>query len=269
MDTMIKELFNLDGKVAIITGGAGLLGTEYATVLGAAGAAVAFLDIRSPSAMRRHAAALRRRSLRPVLGLRVDITKEREVRTAVGEIMRRFKRIDILINNAALTDISGGGDRFSRYEKFPDELFQRELEVTLTGAFRVTKAALPAMMRRRRGVIVNISSIYGVSGPDNRIYPRGRYRSLGYATAKSGILNFTRALASYLAPHGIRVNTLTLGGVCSGQDRKFLRAYGARAMLGRMARAEEVRGPMLFLCSDASSYMTGANLIVDGGWTAW
>jgi NAD(P)-dependent dehydrogenase (short-subunit alcohol dehydrogenase family) len=117
--------------------------------------------------------------------------------------------------------------------------------------------------------MVNIASVYGAVGPDNRIYEKGKYRSPAYAAAKSGIYNFTRAFASYLAPYGIRVNAVTIGGVFAGHNRRFTRAYSYRTMMARMARKEEYQGPMLFLCSEASSYMTGATLVVDGGWTAW
>ncbi|MBI2625671.1 SDR family oxidoreductase [Candidatus Parcubacteria bacterium] len=270
MNKRIEDLFRLDGRVAIITGGAGMLGSEYAKTLAGAGAYVFLFDIRTPAAMKAHASMLCREIGRPAIeGFSVDVSDEKKVQRAVAAVARKKKRIDILVNNAALTDLSGKLNRFAPYEEFPLELWKRELDVGLTGAFLCARAVLPHMMRRRAGVIVNISSTYGVVGPDNRIYEKGKYRTPAYAAAKSAMLNFTRAFASYGAPHGIRVNTLTPGGVFVDHDKIFVKAYANRTMLGRMARRDEYRGAMLFLCSDASSYMTGSNLIVDGGWTAW
>lgn len=265
----MHKLFNVQGKVAIITGGAGMLGTEYARALAGAGARVALFDILKPTPLARHAKRLAKECGSDVLGVSIDVTNEKDVARAVKRVIRTFGRIDILVNNAALTDLSGAYNRFAPYEDFPLVLWKKEVEVTLTGSFLVMRAVAPHMMKAKSGVVVNIASVYGAVGPDNRIYEKGKFRSIAYATAKSGIYNFTRALASYFAPYGIRVNTLTLGGVFAGHGRRFTKAYGARAMLGRMMRREECRGPMLFLSSDASSYMTGANLIIDGGWTAW
>lgn len=270
MNRIVNTMFNLAGRVALITGGAGMLGNEYGKVLSDAGATVVLLDVLKPAQMKKHVAALNREWSFRIHGKSVDITREKEVNKVIDGIMARFHRIDILINNAAMTDFSAKADRFSPYEEFPLDLWRTEIDVGLTGSFICTKAVARHMMRARSGVIVNIASTYGVVAPDNRIYEKGKYRSIAYAAVKSAVLNFTRALASYFAPYGIRVNTLTPGGVqASYLDKRFLDAYARRAMLARMAKKEEYRGPMLFLCSDASSYMTGSNLIVDGGWTAW
>jgi len=263
-----NNLFDLTGKIAIVSGGAGTLGREYAQAIATAGGRVVLFDIMPRSELNRHVLDLDLPA-GSVIGISVDVSDATAVRRVIKTTLKRFGHIDILVNNAALTDLSKNLDRFSPYEKFPEELWRRELEVTLGGAFNLTKAVIPHFKRSGSGVIVNISSIYGLVGPDNRIYQKGEYRSIAYSTAKSGILNFTRAMASYLAPYGVRVNTLTLGGILDRHDRRFTRAYSKRTMLGRMAQREEVRGPMLFLCSEAASYMTGANLVVDGGWTAW
>jgi NAD(P)-dependent dehydrogenase (short-subunit alcohol dehydrogenase family) len=270
MNKIVDQLFNLDGRVALITGGAGMLGSEYGKVLSDAGATVVLLDVVKSEKMKKHVAMLNQEWSSRIHGQSVDITRENDVKKVVQGVMQKFRRIDILINNAAMTDFSGKADRFAAYENFPLEVWRTEIDVGLTGSFICAKAVAPHMMKARSGVIVNIASTYGVVAPDNRIYDKGKYRSIGYAAVKSAVLNFTRALASYFAPYGIRVNSLTPGGVEAPYlDRRFLRAYGQRAMLARMAKKEEYRGPMLFLCSDASSYMTGSNLIVDGGWTAW
>lgn len=269
MNKELIKLFSLTGRVAVITGGAGMLGTEYAKAILGAGASVALFDVLKSSDLKKRAAELEKAFPGKILALSVDVSNEAGVKKAVASVIKQFKRIDILVNNAALTDFSGKNDRFSPYEKFSTELFRREVDVSLTGSFIVAKAVIGHMMKARSGVMVNIASVYGAVGPDNRIYQKGKYRSPAYAAAKSGIYNFTRAFASYLAPHGVRVNALTLGGVFAGHDKRFTKAYSYRAMLGRMARKEEYQGPMLFLCSDASSYMTGSTLTVDGGWTAW
>ncbi|MDP3735423.1 MAG: SDR family oxidoreductase [bacterium] len=265
----IDKLFSLSGKTAVITGGCGMLGIEYATILAEAGARVVLLDMLPPRTVRARLETLPASIRTRVDGRSIDITDESRVKKTFKDILNKYQTVDILVNNAALTDFSDNADRWAAYENFSLPLWSKELEVSLTGSFLCTRAVMPQMKKARSGVIVNISSIYGLAAPDNRIYKEGVYRSLAYATAKSGIMNFTRSLASYLSPHGIRVNTLSLGGVFADHDEAFVTAYAARTMLGRMARKEEYRGPLLFLCSDASAYMTGSNLVVDGGWTAW
>lgn len=253
-DSSIKKMFSLDGKVAIITGGAGMLGAEYAAVLKEAGAVVVVWDVAKTADMR------------------VDITKKKQVESAVSEIVKKHGRIDILVNNAAMNPVPGSaesGEQFLPYEDVPEKLWERELAVNLTGALFCTQAVVPVMKRQGSGSVINISSTYGNVGPDNRIYQSGQYKSIGYATTKGAMLNFTRAWATYLAGSGVRVNTLTLGGVSAGQDAELTRKYAERTVLGRMAEKHEYRGAMLFLASDAASYMTGSNLIIDGGWTAW
>ena len=203
---------------------------------------------------------------------KLDITHKEDVEHTVKEIFNRFGRIDVLVNNAAMNPVPGSPEskeQFSPYEDYPAALWEKELAVGLSGALFCTQAVVPVMKRQGSGSIINISSTYGNVGPDNRIYDEGRYKSIGYATTKGAVLNFTRAWASYLRGTGIRVNTLTPGGVFAGQPDEFVKKYEERTILGRMARKDEYNGAILFLASDASSYMTGANLVVDGGWTAW
>lgn len=258
-----EELFSVRGNVVIITGGAGKLGREYARALSDAGARVALFDIvpggKIPEGINgsyHH----------------VDITDRTAVFAAVQAVLDAEGRIDVLINNAALDAVPGSDAsrlQFSPYEDYPADLWERELAVGLTGMLFVTQAVASIMKKQNAGSIINISSIYGNGGPDNRMYDKGKFKSIAYATVKSGVLNFTRAWASYFAGTGIRVNTLTLGGVLFGQDSKFVAAYANRTILGRMAEPTEFCGSVLFLASDASRYMTGANLVVDGGWSAW
>ncbi len=259
--------FEVRDRVVILTGGAGLLGSEYARSLAEAGARPVIADLNARRA-RRLAASLPARPL--VIG--VDITDPASVRRMVQRVLRAYGRIDALVNNAALDpklDPQHAARHPSAFEDFSLDLWNRSLAVDLTGMFLCTQAAAPAMLRQGRGVIVNISSTYGLVGPDQRLYPAGVSKPVTYSVTKSAVLGFTRYLAAYWADKGIRVNALTPGGVYDGHDAEFVRRYSARTPLGRMASKSEYCGALLFLLSDASSYMTGANLVVDGGWTAW
>ena len=165
------------------------------------------------------------------------------------------------------------GKHSNAFEEYPLQNWQASLHVNLTGTFLATQAAVQQMLKQGSGVVVNICSTYGLAGPDQRIYQREgqppEYKPVDYSVTKAGILGFTRYLAAYYGDRNIRVNALSPGGVYNQHDEEFAQAYSARAILGRMANIDEMNGAMLFLCSDASSYMTGSNLIVDGGWTAW
>ena len=267
-----ERLFSVRNKVIIITGGAGFLGMEYATFLSRAGARVVLFDIVDASLLRKRITEVHRAAGRRPLAISVDITDQHAVSKAVRRIVRRYGRIDALVNNAALNPVPGSRasrDQFSPYERYPIELWEREFEVGLTGAFIMAQAVIPAMKRKRSGVIVNIGSIYGEKAPDNRIYRTGQFKSIAYATIKGGMRNFTRTLAGYLAPFGIRVNQMSLAGVLSGQERRFVARHSRTYMVGRMADRADFNGGLLFLLSDASRYMTGANLVIDGGWSAW
>ncbi len=259
----IFKLFSLDGRVVIITGGAGMLGKKYAKACSDAGARVVLFDIRGVASLPKDFCTEYEI---------VDITNKTEVQKSVKKVFSRYGNIDVLVNNAAMNPVPGSPEskgQFSPYEDYPAELWEKELSVGLSGALFCTQAVVPIMKRQGSGSIINISSTYGNVGPDNRIYDEGKYKSIGYATTKGAALNFTRAWASYLRGTGIRVNTLTPGGVFAGQPDEFVKKYEERTILGRMARKDEYNGAILFLASDASSYMTGANLVVDGGWTAW
>jgi 2-deoxy-D-gluconate 3-dehydrogenase len=215
---------------------------------------------------------------RPGLSVRVDLTHPAAVRDLVALALRTYGRIDGLVNNAALDpkfDPGHEGLHADTFEDYPLAAWQAGLAANLTSAFLVTQALAPHLKARGRGSVVNVASIYGLVGPDQRLYsepgdeqPR-RFKPVVYSVTKSALLGFTRYLATYWAGTGIRVNTLTLGGVQNGHDDSFVRRYSERTTLGRMARPDEYSQAVLFLLSDASSYMTGANLVLDGGWTAW
>jgi 2-deoxy-D-gluconate 3-dehydrogenase len=278
--TPFPDLFRLDGRVALVTGGAGLLGRRYGEALLQAGARVVVADLNGARAEALAA------ELAPAdaLGLRLDVADGASVQAAIDATEARFGRLDILVNNAALT-VRGGSenlspsDYFAPFEEYPREVWDRAVAVNLTGMVLCAQAAGRLMLRQDRpgGVIVNISSTYGVVAPDPRLYEgvvspyadTGFNTPVSYAVTKTAVLGFTRYQATYWARKNNRVNALTPHGVFDNHDETFVRNFVYRSPMGRMARNDEYRGALLFLVSDASSYMTGTNLIVDGGWTAW
>jgi len=273
----IQEKFDLSGRVAVVTGGAGLLGAEFCRTLAEAGAAVAIVDLNEAAA-RKVENDILQHGYR-VRCLMTDITRPDSVADMVNAVLEAFGRLDILVNSAALDpkfdpQALAQGIAPGAFEDYPLEQWNQALAVNLTGAFLVTQACVrPMLAQGKRGSIINICSTYGLNGPDQRIYIRNgqrvAYKPVYYSVTKAGILGLTKYLAAYYAGTEIRVNALTPGGVYNNHDEDFVRNYSARTVLGRMARKDEMNGALLFLASDASSYMTGANLIVDGGWTAW
>ena len=279
MMSTTKEMFDLKGRVAIITGGAGLLGMQHATAIAESGGHVVIAD-RSADRVARCAEELTSSTGVQALGIAADMTVKADVERMVAETVRTFGRADILINNAAMT-VKGGGedshDYFAAFEDYPLDLWEKALKVNLTGTFLCCQAVGRQMVAQQRGVILNIASDVGNISPDHRIYEGVRSPHTGepfntpasYATTKAGLINLTRYLATYWATKGIRVNCLSPGGVFAGHDPQFVKNLTERIPLGRMAHVDEYRGTILFLVSDASSYMTGANVIVDGGRTSW
>ena len=271
----ILDKFNLAGKVALVTGGAGLLGSEFCLTLAQAGAQVVVVDLNG-SAAEKVRQELAKAGF-TAMTVATDITDPQAVAVMQSAVLERFGRLDILVNSAALDpkfdtgrDPAGGSGSF---EDHPLQIWKQALDVNLTGMFLVSQAAVKPMLIQESGVIINICSMYGLVGPDQRLYQREgqapRFKPVYYSVTKAGVLGFTQYLAAYYAGKNIRVNALTPGGVFNGHDETFLNEYAARAVLGRMAEKDEMNGALLFLASEASSYMTGANLVVDGGWTAW
>lgn len=275
----MTRVFDLTGQVAIITGGAGMLGRQHAAAIGGAGGRLVIADVSLESA-ECCAEEIRRQHGVEAIAVKTDVTAPADVAAMVAEVMRTFGRIDILINNAALTATGGGAqsdDYFAPFEDYPLTLWEQALQVNLTGAFLCCQAVGKVMVQQRSGVVLNIASDVGNISPDHRIYEGIAHPATGkpfntpiaYATTKAALINFTRYLATYWAKDGIRVNCLSPGGVYAGHDAQFVENVSARIPMGRMARVNEYQGAVLFLVSSASSYMTGANLIVDGGRTAW
>ena len=270
-------MFSLAGKVAIVTGGAGMLGKEYCLALAEAGAHVVVADIQGIEA-RRIAERIDTDYAAKAVGLNLNVADSVSVRWVIGEVLEIFGRVDILVNNAALDpkfDTEHAQEHTNTFEDYPLEFWNESIDVDLTGMFLCTQVAGKIMVEQGGGVIVNICSTYGLVGPDQRLYVRDdethprTYKPVTYAVTKSAVLGFTRYLATYWAGKNIRVNALTLGGVFNQHDEEFVRRYSYRTPLGRMAERSEYCGALLFMVSDAASYMTGANLVVDGGWTAW
>ena len=269
----IFKLFDLTGRNIIVTGSSGILGSQYADTLSQAGANVILVDINGKN--NNLEKTLRKKYKTNAKFYCTDISIEKNVLSLKKNILTNFKKIDGLINNAAYTNIDAiknSDDITAPFEKFSFELWKKILDVDLSGVFNCCKVFGSQMVKQRKGTIVNIASIYGIVGNDQRIYGNSKINSpVSYAAAKGGIITLTRYLAAYWYGKNIRVNTLTPGGVIdkSYQSKEFIKKYSEKTILGRMARSDEYNGALLFLMSDASSYMTGANLVIDGGWTAW
>lgn len=278
----LPEQFDLSNKVAVVTGGAGLLGAGFCQTLAEASAHVVVADINGAAAeklsneLNASWPASELKLKKSVLGVAVDVTSPDSVGSLVTATLEAFGRLDILVNSAALDpkfDPQHSGKHSNAFENYPLEAWNQALEVNLTGMFLCCQAAVQPMLDQGGGTIVNICSMYGLVGPDQRLYQRKghppQYKPVYYSVTKAGVIGLTKYLATYYAGKNIRVNALTPGGVYDGHDQEFIQAYAARAVLGRMAQKEEMNAALLFLASSASSYMTGANLVVDGGWTAW
>lgn len=272
----IQDKFNLQSRVAVVTGGAGLLGAEFSRTLAEAGAAVIVADLNQDAA-NKVAKELTEAGYRAA-GFGLDVTRPESTRELVAVTLNQFGRLDVLVNSAALDpkfdpDAAAKGIAPGAFEDYPLEQWNAALNVNLTGMFLVTQACVKPMLEQGKGSIINICSTYGLNGPDQRIYikdgQRVAYKPVYYTTTKAGVMGFTKYLAAYYAETEIRVNALTPGGVYNNHEEYFVKNYSAKTVMGRMAHKDEMNGALLFLASDASSYMTGNNVIVDGGWTAW
>ena len=275
--TELGNPFDLTGRVAVITGGAGLLGEQHARAIAAAGGIPVLVDIQRQRASEK-AAALSNEFGVPAIGCATDITKQPEIEALRAQILARFGRLDILINNAAnnpkmeaTTEV-----KFSRLENFPLAQWEADIAVGLTGAFLCSKVFGSHMASNGGGVIVNVASDFALIAPDQRIYRQPGVpeqmqpvKPVTYSVVKSALVGLTRYLASYWADKKVRVNAISPGGVYNGQPEDFVARLTNLIPLGRMAAINEYQGAIVFLCSDASSYMTGTNLVVDGGRSCW
>lgn len=266
-EAKIWELFSLEGRVAIITGGAGKLGIKHAEILNSAGARVISFDVVKNDRLNGIA--------EQVL---VDITNRADLFKAVDEVVAHHGRVDILINNAAFNPKVGsdadktGNECWSPHEQYPEELWRMEFDIGLNGAFFCTQAVAKYMIKENRGSILNIASTSAITAPDHRKYEPGRFKSAVYPVVKTALLGLTRSWASYFASVApkVRVNAVCFGAVNFGSmEPEFLAKLGQRNMLGRPASPDDYKGTVLFLCSDASAFITASTLVADGGQTAW
>jgi NAD(P)-dependent dehydrogenase (short-subunit alcohol dehydrogenase family) len=277
MPGSIDQLFCVKDRVAVITGGAGLLGAKHAEILAEAGAVPVLIDLAAADPVARAKTISEAYGVR-VLGLTGDIADLAQVERMRDEILHRFGRIDILINNAANNPKMENreGKNFSRLENFPLELWEADLRVGLRGAFLCSRVFGDVMAKRGKGVILNIASDLAVIAPDQRLYRQdGRtefdqpVKPVTYSVVKAGLVGLTRYLATYWHESGVRANAISPGGIYNGQPEEFVQRLSKLIPLGRMADKDEYKGAVLFLCSDASSYITGINLVADGGRSCW
>lgn len=264
---MSKNDLLLANKIVVVTGAAGILGTQFIKCLYEAGATVILTDLVLADCIK----LKRRISVRSarLIPAELNITSQESIRAFIGVIKKKFGRIDALINNAVLRAPADDGF-FSRKQ----EDFFKTTNVNINGTFLITQAVAKMMKKQRSGTIVNIGSIYGIVSNDQTLYPNGFANYDYYCFHKGGILNFTRYLAAVLGKYNIRVNAISPGGILwtqkgggAARDKEFRKRYNARVPLGRMANPDEINGALLFLLSDGASYITGHNLVVDGGWT--
>src|ERR1700761_5757948 len=265
------DIFSLHGKVAVVTGACGLLGTQHCEALADAGAKVVVADLDEEAA-RTVAGGLGKGHL----PIRLDVTDKDSLQAVRQRILATYGRIDVLVNNAAINDMFENpllAAEQSRFEHYPLDMWDRSWKVNVSGVFLCSQVLGGVMAERGGGSIINIASTYGIVAPDQSIYRNEAgeqtfYKSPAYPVTKSAVIGFTKYLASYWGPRNVRVNALSPGGVENQQDPFFKNNYSNKTLLGRMADASDYKGAIVFLASDASAYMTGANLVVDGGWTA-
>jgi NAD(P)-dependent dehydrogenase (short-subunit alcohol dehydrogenase family) len=266
--------FSLDGRVALVTGALGNLGPVWTQALLDAGASVVGLDLPGAKPNAAFAALQSQHGDARLTLLPASVTDRDALVAARAHVRAKFGTVDVLVNNAGVDQPpspSGGGYLL---EDIPFEVNRRIFEVNTLGLFMVVQVFGPDMAKARRGSIINIGSLYASVSPDPRFYDHIKsdppfLKPPAYGASKAAVVNLTKYLATFFGPHNIRVNTLSPGGVLGAQDEDFKQKFCARVPLGRMALREDLVGPIQFLASDASAYVTGAELRVDGGFTAW
>jgi len=265
-----KQRFDLSSKVVVVTGGSGLLGFTYSQALSEQGAQVVLTDLASTDPVSR-AKTIKTAEGNQVFGISCDVSSEFDVDNLFKQVLAKFGRVDVVLNNAAATGeyLMRNGAIFTSFEDSTLAAWESLIRVNLTGIYLVAREGGKALLKSGGGSLINVSSTYGVVGPDHRIYEGMEFNSLpSYAAAKAGVHGLTRWLASYWGDKGIRVNTMVPGGVENGQDPEFIRRYSERTPLRRMASKDDMLGMVIYLASDESSYCTGHQFFVDGGWTA-
>lgn len=266
----------LEDKVVVVTGSTGLIGKQQADAVAQAGANVVCVDL-DEAAVNAQAEALAAEHDVQAIGVVTNIADKASVEGLRDAVLRTFDRIDGLVNNAAINDKfedPAAAFEQSKFERYPLELWQASMDVNVTGTFLMCQVLGEAMAKAGTGAIVNVASTYGIVAPDQGLYvdPDGKqtfFKTVAYPVSKAAVIQLTRFVATYWGQAGVRANTLSPGGVQAGQDDWFVEAYAKKTPLGRMAQPDDYRGAVVFLLSDESRYMTGSNLVVDGGWTVW
>lgn len=269
--------FDLTNKNIFVTGAYGLIGKEICDAFASAGANVIITDIIQEDLLKKAAENLSQKYETENLGLYLDITDSKSIDKGLDVILKKFKKIDVLVNNAAIDakfdkniiDINP-----TRFEEYPIDKLRNSIEVNLIGLIKITKKVIKNMLENKSGNIINVTSTYAIVAPDQRLYKRKGekeqlYKPVDYIVTKSFIPGFSRYLATLYAKDGIRVNTIVPHGIFNNHDKEFVKRFAQKSPLGRMCNLKELRGPFIFLASNASSYMTGSILIVDGGWSIW
>lgn len=268
----LSDMFSLEDRIVIITGGLGQLGRQYIQAIHAVGGRVAVFDILEEENAREQLNALNP----DALYCQVDITSRKSICNGLSIVQKKLGTPYGLVNNAALDSPPGSPEEENGpFETYPEESWDKIMEVNAKGVFLTCQIVGGGMANAGGGSIVNICSTYGIVSPNQSLYEYRRkrgevfFKPVAYSASKSALLNFTRYIATYFAPRGVRANLLTPGGIFNNQDEEFLSGYCDKVPLGRMADEAEYNGAIVFMLSDASSYMTGSNLVIDGGWTAW
>jgi NAD(P)-dependent dehydrogenase (short-subunit alcohol dehydrogenase family) len=264
----IRELMSLQGRVALITGGAGHIGRAFCEALAEMGAAIGILDLEL-NECEFLADEINAKFGVSTMPMAVDLTNEEEIRTAPNQILKHLGRLDILVNCAAFVGTSDLKGWTTPFMEQSVDTWRKALDVNLSGPFVLIQACISSLRKSAHGSIINVCSTYVVVGPDMRLYQGTTMGNpAAYSVSKGGMVQFTRWLATVLAPE-IRVNAISPGGIWRNQPEDFHRRYIERTPLGRMASEEDLKGAVVYLASDMSSYVTGQNLLVDGGWTSW
>ena len=273
----LKKLFSLEGKNAVITGGAGLLGEKHAEAIAEMGGNPILIDINEEK-MNNITNNISKKFGVDSIGYKTDITNPNEIKSTKDKILTKYGRINILINNAANNPKvqKRTNNQWTMLENFPLDIWNQDIAVGLTGAFLCSQIIGQTMAQNNEGVILNIASDLGLIAPAQRIYKNENLpadvqpkKPITYSVVKSGLIGLTKYLATYWADQGIRSNSISPGGIFTDQDQDFVNRLQSLIPLGRMAHEDEYKAAIIFLISDASSYMTGANLIIDGGRTTW
>jgi len=262
----MENIFDINGKIAVVTGGAGLLGTQFAQVLKNFGATVILTDYDLDACRNR----VKELDSKNIIPMKLDVTSKSEWDSVLQKVFDDYKGIDILINGAAFTNKTKTDSFDNTFENTTLDSWNQMLNVNLTGSFLGCQAVSKFMKKKKSGSIINIASLYGIVSPNHKMYPgTGIVQPVAYTVSKHGVIGLTKYAATWLAEDGIRVNSITPGGIQDGHDDLFLERFAQLSPNGRMTKKEELNGALIYLASNASSSVVGQNIIVDGGWTSW